>query len=382
MNLSKKKPFIFFLIVCLFIYPIGYNNVSSINFDVNQTEVSIGIYNYPPFSFKEDDSIKGIFIDLIEYIGLKVNWKINYYFGNFSDIYNKTICNEIDIIPAVDYSFDTDNNLEFNNETVISTMGVVVTTSSEINSIFDLHHKRIGVVVDDPLYKSKNGIKDLLNEYKIESSFIEYQDYDDLVADLEDKNKLDAGVVNNLFYDDKLRNSKIRELDIIFNPLSLRFSSGKDNLNKYYLLGTIDQYLSELKQDKDSAYYDILRNYFETEENHLILFLKIFLGFAAIIISYFTFRIFNIKIKLKSRNKEIKVEKDKTNKMFSFLENSYDYLEILIDGLRNPIQVLVFETELNMSDNSLMKINLEKILTILNKIDTIFYSYVEKKKDK
>ena len=100
-------------------------------------------------------------------------------------------------------------------------MGVVVTTNSEINSIFDLHHKRIGVVVDDPLYISKNGIKDLLNEYKIESSFIEYQDYDDLVADLEDKKKLDAGVVNNLFYDDKLRNSKIRELDIIFNPLSL-----------------------------------------------------------------------------------------------------------------------------------------------------------------
>ncbi|MHA1351239.1 MAG: transporter substrate-binding domain-containing protein, partial [Candidatus Heimdallarchaeaceae archaeon] len=350
-------PFIFFLIVCFFIFPIGYNNVSSINFDVNQTEVSIGIYNYPPFSFKEDDAIKGIFIDLIEYIGLKVSWKINYYFGTFSDVYNKTIQNEIDIILAVDYSFDTYNKLEFNNETVISTMGVVVTTSSEIHTIFDLHHKRIGVVVDDPMYKSNNGIKNLLNEYKIESSFIEYQNYDDLTADLEDKHKLDAGVVNNLFYDHKLKNTKVRELDIIFNPLSLKFSSRKDNLNKYYLLGTIDQYLSELKQDKDSAYYDIIRDYFETEENRLILFLKIFLGFAAIIISYFTLRIFNIKIKLKTKNKEIKVEKDKSNKMFSFLVNSYDYLETLIDGLRNPIQVLIFETEVNMPDNSLMKVN-------------------------
>ncbi|MBN2239602.1 MAG: transporter substrate-binding domain-containing protein, partial [Dehalococcoidales bacterium] len=67
--------------------------------------IRVGIYDNKPKIFVTDDGkASGFWPDIIEYIGSKENWNIEYVYGTWEECMSRLETGEIDVMPDVAYS--------------------------------------------------------------------------------------------------------------------------------------------------------------------------------------------------------------------------------------------------------------------------------------
>ena len=72
------------------------------------------------------------------------------------------------------------------------------------------------------------GIKELTSKFNMNCRFIEADGYD-VVFELIEANRVQAGVVNRLYGIENKGNYPVQETSIMFNPIEVRFASPKDS---------------------------------------------------------------------------------------------------------------------------------------------------------
>lgn len=265
----------------------------------DQNCLKVGVYENPPKIFMNpNQQPDGIFIDIIKEIAKKEGFCIEYVYGNWSDLLEMLKNGEIDIVPDVAFSKERDSLYSFNKLFVLSSWLEVFTLKEHtFNSIYDLNHKRIGVlkgsIQEDYLNTS------LKSDFNIDYTVVKYDNYEGTVKALEN-NEVDVIIANRFFYFSSNCNKNVFPTGIILRPSDLFFAFTK---NKHQdLIVLLDKHIANFKNDPESVYYSSIHKWLDKEYRTFFPnYLKwgLLLIFVLVLITL----LFNIILRKKVRNK-------------------------------------------------------------------------------
>jgi len=226
--------------------------------DANQ-KIDVGIYqNYPLCFIDKDDSFKGIYIDLMNYIASHENWDIRYHVKSWKESINLLDNNKVNFLCGIAYTSKRAEKYIFNKENVFVDWGVIyLPKNSKIESIIDLQGKKIATVEEGILLKS---LSEILDRFEIKCKFIEVKEPIDVLKKIE-QGEADAGTALRLFGLQHLSKFKIKKSTIIFSPLQLRFAASDQNSVDF--LNILDKYLLEFKKNSSSFYYESIEHWLD-----------------------------------------------------------------------------------------------------------------------
>ena len=209
--------------------------------------VKVGLYHNKPLVFMDNSGkARGIFVDILEHIAEKENWSLEFVYGSWPECIDRLEAGEIDLMPAIAYSKERAKRYNYTYETIITNWGqVYVGKGANISSILDLDQKKIAVKMEDIHFL---GIKELTSKFNMNCRFIEADGYD-VVFELIEANRVQAGVVNRLYGIENKTTFPVRETSIMFNPIEVRYASPKGLGGD--LLSIIDNHLQRMHDEKD-----------------------------------------------------------------------------------------------------------------------------------
>jgi two-component system cell cycle sensor histidine kinase/response regulator CckA len=219
--------------------------------------VKVGVYENKPLVFLDKHDIpRGIFIDLLERIASVEQWTLKYVPGSWTECLGRLETGEIDLLTAIAYAAVREKKYNFTYETVITNWGqVFVPKSSTITSVLDLESKKIAVKMQDIHFL---GLRDLTAKFNMECRFIEADGYD-VVFELIEAKRVDAGVVNRLVGLQNKPAYPVKETPIMFNPIEVRYAAPKSADTD--LLTAIDVHLRRMQLEKDPFYTQTLNSW-------------------------------------------------------------------------------------------------------------------------
>ncbi|MEE9532564.1 MAG: transporter substrate-binding domain-containing protein [Syntrophobacteria bacterium] len=223
--------------------------------------LKVGVHDNQPLVFVDaDGQAKGFLIDILEYIGAKEGWRLEYISGSLTACLERLRRGEIDLVVGIEYSRERNEVYDFTYENIFSDWGVVYSqVDSDINQIVNLDNKKIAVVHDDIHY---HNLRKLAEQLKLKSRFIEAYEYD-AVLELIARKKVDAGVVNRLYGLEFETNYNVSRSPIIFSHTEVHFAVPKKKHRE--LIRAIDKHLAPLKSDKSSIYHQALDKWTPTK---------------------------------------------------------------------------------------------------------------------
>lgn len=217
-------------------------------------KITVGINQDKPLVFTDrDGKVKGVYIDVLNYIAEKEKWDIHYQNGTWAECLEWLKNGNIDLIIDIAYTPTRARFYDYSLETFITDWGqVYIKRNSSIQSILDLMDKKIAVMKKDVYY---NTFKVIDEHFKTNLTFVEVDDYKTVLL-LIDKGEVDAGIVPRFYGEYNESKSKIEKTLINFSPVELRFAVLKGENN--HIIRAIDKHLKELKSHKNSIYYKSL----------------------------------------------------------------------------------------------------------------------------
>ncbi|MFW5774898.1 MAG: PAS domain S-box protein, partial [Chitinivibrionales bacterium] len=220
--------------------------------------VRVATYDYIPLCSNDHQYQPGLFISLLEHIGGKENWHIQYVPGALTDSKNRLAQNSVDIMVAAQYTSDENTPYDFSRETVVSTWAMMYTRKETrvVETVLDIEGMRVGVVRDDP----HNGVlRKMVKRLDRKCLFVEFKHPHDVIAAL-DRKWIDVGVVDRLYWFNKKKFSDIRQVSAVFSPVEFRFAVSQTDSSG--IAAALDYHLHALKSDPQSVYYDLVRDAF------------------------------------------------------------------------------------------------------------------------
>ncbi|NMC76081.1 MAG: PAS domain S-box protein [Candidatus Methanofastidiosa archaeon] len=247
------------MIICLFLFLPLFSVITG---DSSKLVLKVGLYEDEPLIFRDTNgNVKGLYADILGYIAAKEGWEIEYVYGTLNEGLVRIKDKEIDILTAVAYSPERATYTEFSNETVFPNWAQVYTRPSlEIESFLDLEYKRIAVVKGDIYYVGPNGIKNLMENFDLNCTFVEVNDYLEVIRLIEEE-RVDAGILTRLYESELQNNLKLAKSPLIYSPIKLLFGFPKASPQNQYLIEKIDYHLKILKDDHNSVYYSSINEY-------------------------------------------------------------------------------------------------------------------------
>ncbi|NOZ08852.1 MAG: PAS domain S-box protein [FCB group bacterium] len=229
--------------------------------------IRVGAYDNPPkIALEEKGMVTGFWPDLIEYIGRREHWEIQYVRGTWADCMRKLENGEIDILPDVAYTEKRARRFIFSADPIIVSWSRVYVHKDNrvIQSIEDLKQKKIAALRGSVNFQGAGGFRELSEKFDLNCTFIELDSYDNVFKAVENR-IADAGITNRNFGNKFAKNYTVRETPIVFQPIDMKFAFNKSNPLTPLLVSTINRQIKDIKNDDHSVYYQLLSKYFEGE---------------------------------------------------------------------------------------------------------------------
>lgn len=223
---------------------------------IGQTAVRVGFYENPPKLYTDEAGrITGFFPEILAVIAEQEDWKLEYVPGTWSENLTRLEAGEIDLMPDVAYSRERAEIYGFSEEPLFVNWGVIYAPSNSAPfSIPGLAGKRIAVMAGSIHTEGAQGIKALLAQFDIQSTFVGVDNYEGVFELLQSRDA-DAGVVNRLFGLQNAERFNVTETQVVFNPRELRFAYPKGSEDGFLLAERIDAHIRSMKADADSIYH-------------------------------------------------------------------------------------------------------------------------------
>ncbi len=224
--------------------------------------LKVGYYYNPPKIFMTPNGhISGVFPEVLEDIAREYDWEISYVQGTWQECLDRLLSGEIDLMVDVAFSEERQKLFEFSKEPVLVNWGTAFSrTDIPIHSLFDMKNRTVAVMKGSIHSDGPQGIKSIMSELDIPCSFVEVDDYEEVLM-LLDSRQADIGIVNNLFGTLRPENYDVLSTPIVFNPCKLLFCAKKGSERGKIVLAKIDESLHEAKQNPDSVYHRALVYY-------------------------------------------------------------------------------------------------------------------------
>ena len=333
----SKAILILSLITIFFISPVL----------ASETTIKVGFDQNEPLVFTDENGIvQGIYIDILEDIAYKENWKIEYLEYSWEECLQKLESGEIDLLIDIGYTEERSKLYDFTDETIIAEWGqVYAQKNSDINSILDLDQKRIAVLKEDA-HNDKLRID--VKKLSLKCNFIEVDDYSKIFELIED-GRADAGILPRLYGMEYENRYEVARTPIINSPIEMRIAVPKNKNTE--LLKAIDKNLIEMKNDTDSTYYRSQDKWFGLDQvnrkweipEYIITALKI--GSIIILILSVATVTLNTQVKrktsqLKDKNEELLAEIEERRKVEHELKESEEKYATIVEKGNDGIVVI------------------------------------------
>jgi len=214
------------------------------------TVFKVGAFDSYPLIFQDSDGqIKGLYVDLLTEISKQENIHLDYIFGTWEEGLQRIQSGEVDMLTSVGFTDERSKYMDYCKNPLLTVWGELYTLrSSEINGILELRNKKIGVLKSDIFLKN---FHELTSKLDIKTILVEYSSYDDVFKAIMEK-KVDGGIVDVTFGTAKQKEYKLRSSGIVFNPLDIYFTTGKNRNESLRSLS--DLYLNYWKHQDDSVF--------------------------------------------------------------------------------------------------------------------------------
>jgi len=281
--------------------------------------VIVGLYENPPKIFTDaSGKPSGIFIDIIENIAKKENWKLHYVSGTWSDGLNRLEKGEIDLMPDVAYTATRAEIFEFHKIPVLSSWyNVYAPRGNRIKSILDLDEKRI-LVLERSV--QQEAFARLSKGFGLNISLIPIADYNTMFT-MVAAGEADAAITNRFYGIMNAKKFGLEDTAVIFEPSDLFFASAKGDPK--HLLKTIDGHLAVLKKDTQSAYYSSIKRWTAEEVRFNVpSWLKISVLIISVILLTSLAGSFVLKHHLNLRTRELQTALQQFTNIVEFLPDA------------------------------------------------------------
>ena len=367
------------LIYSVLFFLLGAQFLVSAQVKDKQQIIKVGVYDNPPKIFMNKDGYPdGIFIDILKTIAGKENLKVEYTFGEWSQLLVMLRKGEIDVLPDVAYSQKRACVYSLSQPVLSSWLQVFTTRETVINTINNLQDKKIGVlktsIQEEYLNNRLNGETEL--GYKI----FTYDDYNNSIKALKNHD-IDLIVANRFFYFSKFYDNNLLPTSVILDFTELHFAFTKDVNDN--LVNIFDKNIISMKNNPKSDYYISLLKWFNKDYEKKIP-KYIFIILIAIILFFLVVVVFalmlNYKIKEKTKilhlkNEELTAAKEKAEEHDKlktvFLQNMSHEIRTPMNAILGFLSFLK-NPELDEKNKNeyldIINVNGERLLTTINNI--------------
>jgi len=229
----------------------------------NKKKLIVGAFNFPPAIFlNSNGETEGFFVDLLKEIAKEEDWTLSFKFTTWSNGLEMMKNGDLDIWTSTAYTEVRNAYMDYSNEPILTTwVEIFSSTSSKVNSIFDLENKIVAI-----MKKDINGIifKDYIKKLKIDCNIKYYEDYFTVFHDLE-TDLIDVAIANNIAGGSYFTNHKVRRTNIVLSPFLIYYTVPKNK--NAYVIKAIDKHLKKWKLDSSSIYYKSLDFWLHKEAN-------------------------------------------------------------------------------------------------------------------
>jgi len=259
-NSSRNNSIVKILFFCLLL------SMGSPVYCHAQITLKVGAYDNKPIIFVGDDGeVQGLFVDVLEEIANRENWRLEYIPGQFSDVLVQLKEGKIDIFPAIAYSKQREEIIDYTNETIMANWAALyVPRDRKIISLLGLEGKKVGVTQGDIHFTA---LKELTDRFNISCRFIE-ADENKTVFEMLQANFVDVGVVNRLYGKRNKQKYSVIETPVIYNPIEIRFAATKGKHRD--ILTKIDSYMLSFLADEQSIYYQSINRWFVVDSKKVL----------------------------------------------------------------------------------------------------------------
>ena len=328
--------------------------------------IKVGVFNNPPKVYLEENkSVSGIYAAVLDYVAKKEDWNIEYINGTFQENLEALDKNKIDILVDVAYTEERAQYLEYNNESVLISYGVVF-TRPDFNPISfrELDGKKIATL-EGSSFLSEEGYPEIERLLGIKSKIIPTPSYDSAFLLLK-TGAVDAVIANDVYgyYDKKIHpDSEYIFTDLLFLPRNQFFAFPKNGSLNKQLIEKIDSNLIELKKDRTSIYYQEIyemQGGYKERVFTVPLWAKLIIVFITLILIIsliFTFILNKQKRVIKKSKEIIEIER---NKLESANRLKDLFIDIMRHDLLNSASVINMNVQLALESKT---VNQKKVLS-------------------
>ena len=340
-----------------------------------ERNVTIGVYQNKPGVFMEEDgTVRGFYIDLIEYVARKEKWSIQYVPGTWSDVLEQMENGTTDLLVAIAFTEKRNKKYDYTQNTVFSNWGQLYVRESGLDSILTLQGRVVAGVHKD-IYTLQ--FKKLLNKFNIRHRFIELSGYQEVLHHIA-KGKADAGIIsrtNGLVIE---QDFDVRKSLMVCCPMEIRYATRKGTNDQ--LIEALDRHLEILKKDTNSLYYMSLDQWF-SEKKHIWNKFKTVIPFiVATLVLLISGSIF-LKLQVELRTREL-VQANKEAEAANQAKS--EFLANMSHEIRTPMNAIIGLNNLALKNDLTPKVRdyLRKMRTASNSLlriinDILDFSKIE-----
>ncbi|TVQ55824.1 MAG: PAS domain S-box protein [Spirulina sp. DLM2.Bin59] len=245
-----------------------------------QDRIRVGIYQNEPKIFRDaQGKPAGFWVDILAAIATAEAWQLEYIPCEWEACLKAVEAGELDLMMDVAYSPERDRRFAFNDEVVLASWSVVYASRDQpLNSLLDLNNKRVAVLRGSI---QKAVLAERAAMFDVAPTLVEVDSFSEVFA-LIAEGAVDAGVVNRFFGAQFKDDYAVIPTNILVEASHLHFitAQGGDR----HRLDTLDLYLQQFKQDKNSVYYQALAAWLEPENKRVKLTVREFLLYLIIIL--------------------------------------------------------------------------------------------------
>ena len=168
----------------------------------------------------------------------------------FEDAFDRVARGQIDLLPGVTRTSSREQILRFTETPLLIAWSVVyVRPGAEVDTVFDLRDKRVGVQTG-----GQNGANfvSLMESFGIPFERVEYPDFESLTEAVLDRS-IDAGVYFSFYH---MGDQRLSPTSIVFSPADASVATARNGAVD--IIGELNTRLVELKDDPDSYYFELL----------------------------------------------------------------------------------------------------------------------------